>query len=388
VSAEGNRDRAVELGLMRAMAAEPGTVPTGECVDAETLAAWVDGGLDASTRSRVETHAAGCARCQGLVAMIVQSEPEPEAQAPGWNRVLLRWLVPLTAVAAATLVWMVTPRPLSEPVAEPQATAARAEPPPAAFVEPPATLAEPRTTVAAPGASAPAPPGGAQASATAPPPAKDSREQPAPAEEAARGRPADRSNVDTAVRQAPAVAAPRVDLAAKREAESALEKATTAQEAQVEGRRAEAGGAVRPATAPAAPAPAANALEMGVARRVAARAPRAITSAIPEVQWRFAEAGVVERSLDGGRTWSRLATGVTAEFTAGSAPTATVCWLVGRAGIVVLTADAATWARVTSPTSADLVSVEAIDARTAMVRAADGRAFRTSDAGASWTPVP
>jgi photosystem II stability/assembly factor-like uncharacterized protein len=180
-------------------------------------------------------------------------------------------------------------------------------------------------------------------------------------------------------------AAPRPDAAAKPEQQRALEKATTEATAGVEGRRNQAVGAV-PA-APAAAAPLAPAGGVGDANRVIGQAARAIASAAPNVQWRFAEAGVVERSIDGGASWTRLATGVTADLTAGSAPAATVCWLVGRGGIVLLTTDAATWSRVKSPADADLVSVEATDARTAVVGAADGRAFRTSDAGVSWTPV-
>jgi photosystem II stability/assembly factor-like uncharacterized protein len=49
-----------------------------------------------------------------------------------------------------------------------------------------------------------------------------------------------------------------------------------------------------------------------------------------------------------------------------------------------LTTDGTEWKQVTPPTAADLVSVQAIDARTATVTAAGGRVFRTADSGQTW----
>ncbi len=98
---------------------------------------------------------------------------------------------------------------------------------------------------------------------------------------------------------------------------------------------------------------------------------------------------MVERSDDGGVTWQRISTGIARTFTAGIAPSATVCWLVGTGGTVALTTDARTWRQLSPPTpDANLTSVEASDARTATVRDTQGRAYRTTDGGATWLPVP
>ena len=98
--------------------------------------------------------------------------------------------------------------------------------------------------------------------------------------------------------------------------------------------------------------------------------------------------GMIERSDDGGGTWQQVSTGIRRRFTAGVAPSATVCWLIGPGGTVALTTDARTWRQLSAPApDADLTSVEASDARTATVRDTQGRAFRTTDGGASWTAV-
>lgn len=74
-------------------------------------------------------------------------------------------------------------------------------------------------------------------------------------------------------------------------------------------------------------------------------------------------------------------------LTAGSSTSRDVCWIVGRAGIVLVTTDGATWQRHPIPEAADLTAVRAIDARTATVTTADGRQFATADGGITWTPI-
>ena len=100
-------------------------------LDAETLAAWTDGGLSGDELRMVQTHVADCARCQALVGAMARTEAGVEAdlqvravsqRAP---RRWLAWVVPLTAAATAVLIWAIVPRTTTPP--QPAATeAARA----------------------------------------------------------------------------------------------------------------------------------------------------------------------------------------------------------------------------------------------------------------------
>lgn len=140
---------------------------------------------------------------------------------------------------------------------------------------------------------------------------------------------------------------------------------------------------------PAAPAPAPSAARETVAQPQAMARFAAATVLIPSpdstVQWRISGIAV-ERSADAGRTWQAQPTGTTVELAAGSSPAPSVCWIVGRAGTVLLSTDGATWRRLASPDpAADLAAVAALDDRTATVTTADGRSYRTSDAGRTWT---
>jgi photosystem II stability/assembly factor-like uncharacterized protein len=85
-----------------------------------------------------------------------------------------------------------------------------------------------------------------------------------------------------------------------------------------------------------------------------------------------------------GSPWPPPPADVASQITAGSAPSADVCWIVGRAGTVLRSTDHQTWQRVNIPQAVDLSGVTATDARTATVMTADGRTFSTSDGGMTW----
>ena len=152
----------------------------------------------------------------------------------------------------------------------------------------------------------------------------------------------------------------------------------------------------RVAGKPAAPAPSAAAAaaaaeprnELADERqglRAAQVAPVVIPSPDPDVRWRLVGT-TVERSTDGGRTWRTQPTNTAVELRAGSAPAADVCWIVGRNGLVLLSIDGQSWRRLEfTEKTADLVAVAAVDNATAIVTAADGRTYRTTDAGRTWT---
>jgi photosystem II stability/assembly factor-like uncharacterized protein len=102
--------------------------------------------------------------------------------------------------------------------------------------------------------------------------------------------------------------------------------------------------------------------------------------------WRVGIDGI-ERSTDKGRMWIRDQVPDAVNITAGSAPSASVCWMVGRSGLVLRYVASSGWARTTSPAPVDFVAVSARDAERAVVTAADGRRFETADGGRTWRPV-
>jgi hypothetical protein len=154
----------------------------------------------------------------------------------------------------------------------------------------------------------------------------------------------------------------------------------------------------RPAAAPAAPpvpVQSASAAAGSTNRQESARAadlreavaPVEVRSPDPRVRWRIAGT-LLQRSTNGGGAWEATSSGVGTELTEGAAPSPTVCWIVGRAGVVLLSTDGRAFRRLPFPEITDLSAVRARDARAASVTAADGRVFSTIDAGASWTPGP
>jgi photosystem II stability/assembly factor-like uncharacterized protein len=103
-------------------------------------------------------------------------------------------------------------------------------------------------------------------------------------------------------------------------------------------------------------------------------------------RWRVLAGAKVERSLDGGATWTtaNVAPGPPVIITAGSAASQQVCWLVGRSGAVFISKDGVLFERVSAPDPGDLKSVQAADALNATVKTEDDRTFTTSDGGVTW----
>lgn len=373
--------------LERAVSLEGSARPAGACLDAETVAAWADGSLTEPARAAVELHTADCERCLAMVAAFAKTAPPPvEAQRSTWFS--LRWLVPVTTAIVVVGVWaLLQTRPEESRQVAPNA--------------PPAIDAI------------------ATAPATSPPPQQErgaaAQTRPAPASEAKNAAPT------RAARSKQPAEAPRRDEARERnDLQKRLARDGLVTQTQSTTAAAPPAGAVLPnvpppppPTAPSAqaavpslpsqregvstPAPFAAAAGRGGGARQGMRATLVIQSPDPNMSWRLAatpvnitldgvSVGRIERSTDGGRTWTPQETGTAGDLLlAGASPAPNVCWLVGRQGAVLLTTDGLTWRRIEFPEpKVDLVAVTARDALSAAVTTADRRVYHTDDGGKTW----
>jgi hypothetical protein len=111
-----------------------------------------------------------------------------------------------------------------------------------------------------------------------------------------------------------------------------------------------------------------------------------VTVAKPDepVHWRLLATDTVQRSTDL-VTWVSVAiTPPPQGLTAGDAPAPAICWIVGKAGLVLRSIDGRQFERVAAPTSADLLSVKAIDGLQATVVTTTSQSFTTVDGGKTW----
>lgn len=339
-----DRDHILEQALKHELRA--GGAPTPACLDAETIAAWHDGGLDSAQMDAVELHASTCPHCQPMLAAFARGTVMTAAATtaePAGFRWWRWWLAPLVAGAAAVTLWMVVPdeQPLLMRTAPAQSTVA--------------------------------------VDATTEPRAK-AQEPAAPAESQAFRQ------LDSPKRDAAADQDKKLNVEANREDRQQLKDAAAPKEEKVAAPPVPAAVAVDapPPTAPLRTeefAAGARMAELQKSARLAA--PIEIATLDPSVGWRIV-GDRIERSNDGGKTWTLMHQDPSG-IAAGSAPSNSVCWLVGRGGRVLLTVNAgATFADVSLPEPLDLASVAGVDARSAMVYSVSGRRFRTDDGGRTW----
>ena len=336
----------------------------------------MDGGLDAAGVAAAEAHASTCERCQELLATVVRTMPvsDETQMARGFSRgaparLWKWWFAPLAATAAAVTIWMVVPQtPLQR---SPTSEFAESMDAPA--------KAQPQAGPAEPFAPAPPP------ASTPPPAVRDSladarRNVPASANEAkaklADGR--DTAKADADRKDASGFARdqssePRRDAQAKREENARASEMRQAVEAP-----SPAAATERMREVPAAPSVGAvTQLQKQVSTPT-------VVSPDPSSRWRVLAGGGIERSEDGGRVWIPVRLAQNEEVLAGASPGRLIAWMVGRNGLVLLATDGTNFTRLPFPESVDLVAVSSPDARIAMVTTADGRIFRTEDAGRNW----
>lgn len=342
------RDRSVERLLRQSLKA-PQRGVTDSCLDAETIAAWADGGLFGAALEIAQSHVADCARCQALAGAMARTHAvvrEPEPAPRRW----LAWLVPLTAVAAAVALWIAVPRDSGAPPS-------------------PATGTQRQT---------------ADAKASEPPLVGGQLQAPAPA--AQKEEQASQAKADLPSRDQAQGYELRKDAGRRRETDRLNQRPEPAGKAAASASPDQGASALAAAPPPAA-LEAREAVQARPANAVAetvAIAGIVIVSPDPSVRWRLVRSAV-QRSTNGGSSWDSVPTGAQAELTAGVAPSASVCWIVGRSGLVLLSTDGRSLSRVAFPDMTDLSAVRATDARTASVSTSDGRTFSTTDGGATWT---
>jgi len=330
---------------------------TGACLETDTLAAWADGTLDAVALATAEAHAADCARCQTMLAAMARTTPLAPAQvvAPWWKPAF-RWLVPLTAAAAAVLVWTIVPSRDGRVTVHQVSESAAATAPPSVATP---SSREPAAVDVVPPASAvtPSPRREPQTLAEAKEP-ELSRRGADLSRRSADGAKAENAGPENDKKSS------AVDARLLAEASARTDRSRTAAE--------------NAAAAPAAPAqPMAKPFAFGAPDTV-------IVSSNPASRWRILQGGQVQRSADGGATWQTQTTGVTDTLSGGSSPSPSVCWLVGPRGIVLRTTDGRSWTRIPFPEAVPLTSIRATDDRTATVTTEDGRQFVTEDGGRTW----
>jgi len=356
----------------------------GECPDAEKLAAWAEGTIYGADAEPIEAHVADCQRCQSVIAAFVATEPAPAmADTPAPSHVVpfpqrspaVRWVpIAIGAAAASFLLWMAWPK--SPAIAPPTTSMARTEPSPAPVRREPAPTPEigpaPKTDLTA---------------------AKQIQSRTTPTTRTAEqvSKPVAATPAPAAVVPPAASAVPPPVAAAPLPADMVRTQPPTVSQ--------NAGATLQTLTRADSNANTLSfimklpdgGVEFGPTDPVATvtltptRQGEAPRSPLRNIRWRVMLSGLVEKTMDGGATWSRIVLDPAIKITSGASPSTVVCWLVGKSGAVLRSTDGGqTFVKVTAPDPSDLIAITANDARTATVSTSDGRRLTTVDGGQTW----
>ncbi|MFY9585599.1 MAG: hypothetical protein WAR21_14020 [Candidatus Acidiferrales bacterium] len=362
----------------------------------------------------------------------ILSAPEKDIQAPRrfWS---WRWLAPALATAAAVALWIaIRPAPhvvqapiATEPAAETQNQIAQNNPQPAPGTEVPSDRSAEKQAAA--GGSVPAAPAAEAGSGPAAreesgEPANTKKTAPAPVKP---GRGVDTLAAEARQRKAAPAARPRDALAdqGSRADQAVAERRKEADKAQpISGAAGEPAATTTTAATPPAPKTSDDKLARGpaalggvappstgaarkkagdevstlearpvppqrgfaVSQNLPLKPPVIIIPPTGSVRWRVGAGGAIARSQNEGRTWDAQTSNVQADLLAGSAPSETVCWVVGREGTILRTTDGEHWEKISSPAPADWIGVQAKDALQASVFAAGHKRYDTEDGGRTW----
>ena len=437
-----DRDKLIDA-LLEGARRDPASQEAGPaCLDAEELAAWADGGLDGESVLEIEKHVADCARCQALSAAMFSSTGTVAAKRADVvtfrPKPAMDWLpLAIGTIAATVVIWMGVGRQQSaESPAQATATQARtaesaksdeSRQQSAQKQEGTNALAVPQSNAAVPKSNTAVPAEAKQAGGNAAP--VETRADKAapttttdlfrkPAEPVA--TPSGRSVTTPAPMPAPVLpsalppppatvagASPVVGPPATATGVAAgvtggagggVQRSTTLQEtvqprliaefSSVLGQTSTINGLPTPSTVAGGVAGAgAGRGGGGGGGRGGGRGGAALVydqATIPPFYWRILSGDVIERSVDRLK-WEVVKIDPPVQgLTGGTAPSATVCWIVGRAGLILRTTDGKEFTRVVPPAPADLIAIAAQDAMQATVTTAGGQMFTTADGGKTW----
>lgn len=249
---DNQRDDSIDRFLRRSFpggGSAPGSA--GACVEPEAIAAWTEGTLSSGEAAAVETHLAGCAACQQVLAVFARTAPPSPVSTSLWERWHLRWAVPIAAAATAVAVWVAVPDDRKASVED------------AFTVSEPASPAEPNQPPAANAAAS-----------------SDARE--------------------------------RSDPPARRDTDSSLRAQAEKLEARPEKEEADLLGAARESAPASAAAPEREARPLSDSAATTAQRRQAASTAVevisPDaaVRWRVLPTGLLERSTNAGQTWESV----------------------------------------------------------------------------------
>jgi Putative zinc-finger len=386
--ADRNFERALRSAARRGRTA-------GVCPDAATLAAYVDRSLSAQEHTAIEAHVSDCAVCiEHLALLAALDAPEDSTiAAPAFDvGTFIRkwgWLVPAMTAVLVVAVWLRSPDQRradgslptltrngdQAPVAAPRAPVERR--PDAARVDPGAPPsgasklqakrdmpAEKRRKIDAPARRAsPAAklPDTARPSSSPPPPPSSEAASPAMSQQADRDV-GDEKNKEAGQAAGFVAAAPPPTAAT-----------SSAREAE-----AREGALTR-----VAPAPMIGGASADTRMRKVARQESATTASSVRVRTAL---GRIDRSTDGGQSWTNEHDGLTDRIRITLCPTATACWLGEDNGAVFVRSTDGQWVRRVVPAPAAAVErIVALDNQHATVELSDGRRYVTADGGLTWT---
>jgi hypothetical protein len=395
------RDKTTAGSLRASLARDGGA--EGDCPDSGILAAYYERSLDSRERPRYELHFSRCRRCREQLAAMIRAEEAPRVVAVPHRARLWdwRWLAPGVAALLIVTVWIAR---RSVPMGSPAQNAK--EPLVAKSQADQETAPEFRRSVQGP----PSEPSRAisskrqatnqfsarlqQVPEVAPP--QQMKKQP--------NRPVKGRDVTGLKALSQPVSIPPVATSQTTDAQTPGVTESPRAAVPATPPTGAAGGAIASAADKTSGKPGAaneETSKQGLALELAGRNAATIQAATqaseqrsseivirtpdPQVLWRITGGRFVERSDDAGATWNGQLPDANARLVAGASASAKICWLVGQAGIILVTKDAKHWKKIPPPVPADFVAVSAKSASAAVVTAADGQRFATRNGGRKWT---